>query len=173
MGGVGGMGGAVKVDRSADAVPEKPQPPPPVHSLLTLDQVDVSPPELHGAQPLLAVVPQSPQVAAGAPPQLPPAAQLPGLSETLRSDNNTRCDTLPLCNAAGSVGMPQRCRPYLSLRFSAMGLASSRMGLTSVWLRCLPSFFLKVFPLHFQLPDELSGDLGFLRLEPTEDDFLR
>lgn len=51
--------------------------------------MDVSPPELHGAQPLLAVVPQSPQVSAGAPPQLAPAAELPGLSETLRSDNNT------------------------------------------------------------------------------------
>lgn len=64
-----------------------------IHSLLTLDRVDVSPPELHGAQPLLAVVPQSPQVSAGAPPQLTPAAELPGLSETLRSDNNTRCVT--------------------------------------------------------------------------------
>lgn len=54
-----------------------------------------------------------------------------------------------------------------------MGLASSRMGLTSVWLLCFSFFFLKVFPLHFQLPDEVCGDLGFLRLVPAEDDFLR
>lgn len=88
------MGGGGDQSRQlADVVPEEPQPPPSIHSLLTLDRVDVSPPELHGAHPLLAVVPQSPQVSAGAPPQLTPAAELPGLSETLRSDNNTRCVT--------------------------------------------------------------------------------
>lgn len=62
---------------------------PPLHSLLTLDQVDVSPPELHGAQPLVAVVPQLPQVAAGAAPQLAPAAEVPSFSQTLRSDKTT------------------------------------------------------------------------------------
>lgn len=121
----------------------------------------------------MAIVPQPPQVAAGAAPQLAPAAELPSLGETLRSDNNTRCDTLPVYNACDSAGMIWRGRPYLSLRFSAIGLVSSRMGLTSVWLLCFSSFLLKVFPLHFQLPEELTCDLGLRRLVLPEDDFLR
>lgn len=79
--------------RRARGTSVSPPPPPPLHSLLTLNHVDVSSPQLHGAQPLVAVVPQLPQVAAGAAPQLAPAVEFPSLSEALRSDNNTRCNT--------------------------------------------------------------------------------
>lgn len=58
-------------------------------SSLTLYQVDVSPPKLHGAQPFLAIVLQPPQIPAGALPQLAPTAELSSLSQALRTGKSS------------------------------------------------------------------------------------
>lgn len=70
---------------------------PPVESMshsssLTLYLVDVPPPQFHGAQPFLAVVPQFPQVPAGVSPHLAPTAELSSLGQTQGSE---RSDTTP------------------------------------------------------------------------------
>lgn len=59
-------------------------------SSLTLYQVYVSPPQFHGAQPFLAVVPQPPQVPAGVSPHLAPTAELSNLGQT---QGSKRSDT--------------------------------------------------------------------------------
>lgn len=166
--------------------------PPPSHSSsLTLYQVDVPPPQFHGAQPFLAVVPQPPQVPAGVPPQLAPTAELSSLGQTQgskRSDtilagfyillfklssnsSSIMCPALILSSPVGTAFWWSL--PHLSVRFSAMGLASSRMGFNSVWLFCFSSCLLTVFAPNFPLPEELSRDLELLRLTPPADDFLR
>lgn len=60
-------------------------------SSLTLYQMDVSPPQLQGAHPLLAVLPQPPQKPAGALPQLAPAAEPLSLCQALCANKS---DTL-------------------------------------------------------------------------------
>lgn len=159
------------MDRLAGVVPEEPQPPPipPPFTAFSPSIVWMSP--LQSFMELRHSWPSSLSLLRYLRVLLLSWLQL--LSSPASARRCVLTTTLPVYNAPGPVGMTQRRRPYLSLRFSAMGLASSRMGLTSVWLLCFSSFFLKVFPLHFQLPDELSGDLGFFRLAPAEDDFLR
>lgn len=162
-------------------------------SFLTLYQMDVPPPQFHGAQPFLAVVPQPPQVPAGVSPQLAPTAELSSLGQTQGSkrsgtilagfyillfklswcwnSSSIMCPAFILSSPVGTALWWSL--PYLSLRFSAMGLASSRMGLNSVWLFCFSSCLLTVFTPNFPLLEELSRDLEPLRLTPPADDFLR
>lgn len=54
-------------------------------SSLTLYQVDVSPPELQGAQPFLGLISQPPEIPAAALPPLSPAAELSIIFKALRS----------------------------------------------------------------------------------------
>ncbi len=68
-------------------------------SSLTLYQVDVSPPELQGAQPFLGIIPQPPQIPAGALPQLAPTAELSSVLQALRT-NRKQSDTLFVENYA-------------------------------------------------------------------------
>lgn len=70
---------------------------PSLFSSLTLYQVDVSPPELQGAQPFLGIIPQPPQIPAGALPQLAPTAELASLLQALRT-NRGQSHTLSVEN---------------------------------------------------------------------------
>lgn len=80
-------------------------------SFLTLYKVDVPPPQFHGAQPFLAVVPQSPKVPAGVSPQLAPTAELLSLGQTQGSkrSDTTLADYYILLFKLGSSSSSRMC----------------------------------------------------------------
>lgn len=139
---------------------------------VTLNQVDVTPPELHWAQKLFSIFLQPSQKPVGTFPELPPTAEFLSFSQTLcTSTKNKQClnviktsDKIELISGFYSSA-------YLSRRFWAMGLLSSRMGFSSSF--CFSSCLLMVFTSHFPLLDEPRRPLLLcLRLLPPVVDFL-